>query len=79
MENNTAGYEGSLAMTSLRLLWLRYRESVLEGEVEHGEMLIREHRARLQLAYRHLRQVRERIAMQTPAHSLIKHLLRRQA
>lgn len=62
-----------------RRLLLRAREAALEDQVQRGEMLVREYRARLHNTYRELRQVRAALAGITPAKRLLADALRRRA
>lgn len=62
---------------ALTLWLLHFRLMCLEGQIDHGEALIREHRARLQHAYRVRRKARIRIAQLTPARQLLADVIAR--
>ena len=60
----------------LRVLFLRMRAGVLEGEIEHGEGLLQDHKRRLANCYAELRKVRGMEAMLTPAGNLLQQAMR---
>ena len=61
----------------LRAYILRCRADWIESQIEHGEALLMDHRARLQRCYAELRRVRRAEAMVTPAATLLEQALRR--
>ena len=61
----------------LRVLLLRSRAFVLEAQIDNGEALLRDHRARLDRCYDELRRVRSLEASITPASTLLTQALRR--
>ena len=61
----------------LRCLILRIRAGFIEAQIENGEALLRDHRARLDNCYKELRRVRAAESMITPAQTLLEKALRR--
>lgn len=56
---------------------LRCRAGWIEAQIEHGEALLMDHRARLEICYKKLRRIRAAEAMITPANTLLEQALRR--
>lgn len=66
-------------MRQIRMWILQLRAAVLEAEIQNGETLLREHRARLIYAYREMRKVKSELAAITPPRDLINDAMRRMA
>jgi len=61
----------------IRVHVLRFRAIWIQGQIEHAEAMLLDHKARLQNCYSALRKVKAREAMITPANTLLEQALRR--
>lgn len=62
---------------NLHAFILRCRAGWIEAQIESGEALLIDHRARLQNCYAKLRKIKAKEAMVTPAATLLEQALRR--
>lgn len=63
----------------LRMWVLRFRAGWIEGQIEHGEAMMLDHKERLANCYAQLRRIRAAESMVTPASTLLEQALRRKA
>ena len=61
----------------IRVHVLRLRAMWIQGQIDHAEAMLLDHRARLQICYAELRKVKAKEAMITPANTLLEQALRR--
>lgn len=66
-------------MKRIKVWILKFREMILEGQIEHGQALLFEHRVRLQRCQLELRRVKQSIAMKENASTLLQEALRSRA
>jgi len=60
----------------LRLWWLLLREAAIQGQIEHGENVLRQNRADLQRAYGKLRKVRTGLSQVESAADVLRRIKR---
>lgn len=63
-------------MRRIQLWWLKWREWVLEAQIENGEDLMLDHQRRLRVCQEKIRRVRAHIAMIETPQTLLAQALR---